>query len=224
MDVSAVRATLTDLPTAFLRQPGGWFDQLMDALSFETALGTLGTDDTVTQVQSFTDAQDGWLDIWGMLAGLPRNANEGNAPYATRINQTITAWVGTLPAIQMWLNLFAPGGTVADNQSGMGYTISTPAGMTVAQINTFLASLDRIRPAGMPFSVYQNVGGLYLGTSEFTGTGTVMGAYLTAGTSTLPLQLSPFTNSMGPLLPDLYFIAPILNPSMNPPAAPVPVA
>ena len=69
-----------------------------------------------------------------------------------RIQRTVLAWVGTLPALKAWVNFYAPGGSVFENPSGLGYTITLPAAMTAAQVQAFLLSLNRIRPAGVPFA------------------------------------------------------------------------
>lgn len=216
MDFPAVLATLNDLPSPFLR-PAPWFTQLMDSLAFEAALAAQSGDDVMAQVQVVDNAQDGWLDVWGLLAGIPRTGGEGNSPYLTRIRETILAWVGTLPALQVWANMFAPGGTVTNASPGPGYVITLPATLTSAQVAAFLQSLGRIRPAGMPFIGLQNIGGLFLDTEAYLGAGAVMGSYLTTGNTPITLPISPFTNSMVPLLPSLYFEAPILNPSLTPP-------
>ena len=70
-----------------------------------TPLRTLtgGADATMQQVTTFDGAMDGWIDVWGLLFGVPRNDNEGNAPYAVRVAETVLAWVGTGPAIAAWI-------------------------------------------------------------------------------------------------------------------------
>ena len=215
MDFPAVLATLNDLPSTFQR-PSSWVTQMLDGLGFEIAVGTQGTDGTMAQVQSVNAAQDGWLDVWGLLMNVPRNSGEGNTPYLARISNTVLAAVGTLNAIQIWINLFAPGGSVAANASGLGYTISLPSALTPAQASAFLASLSRIRPAGVPFSAVQGAGALYAGTVEFAGLGQIMGSYLSASSNSSGAAFGATALSAVPMLPTLYMTDPTLNPSLAP--------
>jgi hypothetical protein len=212
MDFSAVEATLLDLPPTFTRS-GGWFAQLMDSTSFASSLETEGNTDILTQVLAFANAQDGWIDIWGLLFGVPRNQNEGNGPYATRISETILAWVGTIPAVEYWVNTFAPGGSVVVNTSGFGYSVILPVAMTTAQVVAFLLSFNRIRPIGVPFTVLQGGGALYLGTVVYMGDGPMIGDYL-GGSTTLAGLINGITLNAVPLLPSLMFTDPVLNPNL----------
>ena len=132
MDQPAVLAQLNDLPATF-RPNGNPYGQLVGSVAGALSLFTTGADATMAQVLSFGGAVDGWVDVWGLLFGIPRDANEGNIPYALRVAETVTAWVGTVPAIQAWLNLFAPGGTVKENAAGLGYVVTLPTGTTAAQ-------------------------------------------------------------------------------------------
>ena len=125
------------------------------------------------------------------------------------------AWVGTVPAIQVWLNLFAPGGSVVENTSGVGYVLTLPAGMSVTQVTNFLLSFNRIRPDGVPFTLQQISGGLFAGTDEFLGDGRMSGNYLGAGVAPL-LSIGATTLSSDPILPGLLFIDPTINPSLAP--------
>ena len=220
MDQPAVLAQLNDLPATF-RPAGNPYGQLIGALAAALALFTAGADATMAQVTAFGAALDGWIDVWGLLFGVPRSANEGNIPYAVRVGETVTAWVGTVPAIQVWLNLFAPGGTVKENASGLGYVVTLPPGTTAAQASAFFTSLGRIRPAGVPFSVTQGGTGLFLGTEAFLGKGTVAGAYLSPGLAVAGLNLAATTCSSQPLLPDLFLAAQgLAQPGLAPPTSP----
>jgi hypothetical protein len=210
MDYPTVLARLNDLPRTFKRQ-GGWYAQLVDSIGLELADYTLAADATSMQVQAVGNALDGWLDVWGLLWGVPRIPNEANSSYATRIERTVLAWVGTLPALQAWVNFYAPGGSVTENASGLGYVIAFPASMTGPQVATFLAGLARIRPAGVPFAVVQQGGGLFLGTDEFLGTGILAGSYLTGGNTPGGPLIGASTPNSVPLLPTLYFSDPLLG-------------
>ena len=209
MNLKSVLAQLNDLPATF--QPAGNpYAQIVTALGTAESLYTLGADSTLTQVLAFTNALDGWIDVWGLLFGVPRYQNEGNIPYATRITETVLAWVGTLPAIQTWINLFAPGSSVTENTPGPGYAISVPATMTTQQVSNFLQSLNRIRPAGVPFTLQQKTPGLFLGTEAFLGRGESIGAWIGTGMTTGVNPLNATTCSSQPLIPDLFLVDPYL--------------
>ncbi len=211
MDFPSVLATLDDLPDTFKRQ-GAPYTQLMDSLASSLALYTLGVDATMGQVASFSNAIDGWIDIWGLLFGIPRGQNQSNAAYKTAIQSILSAWVATVPAIQAWMNLFAPGGTVVENNSGSGYVLQFSGATTLAQIQAFLTLFNRIRPVGVTFSITQAGLGLYLGTEEFTGDGRVVGNYLTSLSTSVGLLLGPSTPNSVPLLATLIITDPTISP------------
>jgi hypothetical protein len=206
-----VLATLNDLPDTFKR-PGAWYTQLMDSLAASLSLYTLGEDAAMNQIASFTNAAGGWLDVWGLLFGFARLAGEPDVTYKARIQNTILARVGTVPAIQYWLSLYIPGGTVIENSGTPGYVLSVPGAFTLAQIQAFLVSFNRIRPVGVPFSISQAGLGLYLGTDEWTGDGRVTGNYLTSLSTPVGLTLGASTPNSVPLLPNLLLVDPTLNP------------
>ena len=208
MDFLTVLARLNDLPNTFKRV-GPPYTHLIDSVADALTLFTQGSDATSAQFLSISNALDGWLDVWGLLWGVPRIANEANATYATRIGRTVLAWVGTVPAIQAWMNFYAPGGTIAENASGLGYVLTFPATMTVAQVNSFVMTLLRIRPAGVPFTIFLQGNGVYSGDSAFLGTDD----YLSSGTTLLPYPGGPCTPNTVPLLPSLLFEDPTLNPN-----------
>lgn len=210
MNFAAVQTLLNDLPATFTR-PGAPYTQLVDAETAALVPYTLGADGMAAQAASFANATDGWLDVWGLIAGVPRQDGEANTPYATRIGETLLAWVGTVPALQQWLDLFAPTGKITENASGLGYTITLPGSMTAAQADAFIATLNRVRPAGVPFTINGGNNGLFLGTVNFLGEGRMQGAYLSTNASAAALNLSPVTNNAAPLLPTLYLTDPSLN-------------
>jgi hypothetical protein len=214
MNYAAVRAQINDLPATFT-PTGNPYAQVAAARAAALAVFTNGSDATEQQVQQFSNAIDGWIDVWGLLFGIPRNTNEGNVPYAIRIVETVLAWVGTLPALQAWTTLFAPGGSVAENGSGLGYTITLPGAMTATQAAAFVASLGRIRPAGVPFVVVGGGLGLYLDAEAFLGKGVVFGSYLTGYTTPGTFNLNATTNSSQPLIPTLFLSDPNLNPGTS---------
>jgi hypothetical protein len=213
LDLPSVLARLNDLPRTFKRE-GPPYTLLIDSIGWQLAMFTLAADATSQRVLTFGAAFDGWLDVWGLLWGVPRQQNEANSSYSIRIARTVLAWVGTLPAIQAWLDFYAPGSVVTENLPAVGYVITFPASMTLAQITTFLLSLNRIRPAGVPFTVVQAVGGITLGTDIFLDTGAPKGAYLSSAVNALALPIGPSTNNTSPLLPTVLFSDPTLNPSL----------
>ena len=211
MNYAAVLAQINDLPSTFV-PAGNPYAQVAAARAAALAVFTSSADATEQQVQQFSNAIDGWIDVWGLLFGIPRNTNEGNVPYALRITETVLAWVGTLPALQVWVNLFAAGGSVTENASGFGYIITLPGSMTFSQAVVFVASLGRIRPAGVPFVVVGGGLGLYLDAEAFLGQGVVFGSYLTGYSTPGTFNLNATTNSSQPLIPSLLLGDPNLNP------------
>jgi len=212
MDLRSVMGVLNDLPSTFKRG-GPPYTQFLDSATMALCRFTEAADATETQVQSWTAGPvDGWLDVWGLLFGVPRYPDEANIPYYTRIQRTCLAWVATFPAVQTWVNFYAAGGQVTENTGGIGYVITVPSSMGATQIQQFLSSFNRIRPAGVPFALYQTGLGTYLGTVDFTADGMIVGDYLALGTQRLPLSIDPMTLSNRPLLPMVLAVDPTLNP------------
>lgn len=130
--------------------------------------------------------------------------------------ETVLAWVGTVPAIQVWLNLFGGGGTIAENgPATVGYALTLPASLTTAQIQFFLVSLNRIRPAGVPFTINQIGLGTYLGTIDFLGDGAMVGDYFSSGSASLALLLGPTQLSAAVIVPTTLLLDPTINPSLS---------
>ena len=209
MDYVTVQAQLNDLPTTYTRPDAG-YQAWLDAMTFALTLYTDASDDVATQI-NFSSAIDGWLDCWGLLWGIQRQYNEANKNYYARILETLKAWMCTLPGLQAWVNLFASGGSITENANGLGYVVTLPSSMLVSQIQSFIDSLGRIRPAGVPFIADQITDGLFLNTVNFVSEGQMSGSYLTSNASVIPIVLSAVTNNFQPLLPDLYFTDPIIN-------------
>ena len=212
MDMQSVLATLNDLPSTFKRN-GPPYTQFVDSLASALALYTIGADATFSQATVFDNAVDGWLDIWGLLFGIPRDQNQANATFQLHIKSVMNAWVGTVPAVQAWMDLFAPGGNVVENQSG-GYVLLFSGATPLTQIQSFLRLFNRIRPNGVPFQIEQSGLGLYLGTEEFLGDGRVVGNYLTALSSVVAALVPVSTANAVPLLADLLLSDPTINPNL----------
>lgn len=211
MNLAAVVAQLGDLPATFLRE-GTPFSQLAATEAQAFTDFTSAADAIVGSVSSFQSAQWGWLDVWGLLLGVPRNKDEGDPTYANRITGTIMAWVGTVPAIEQWgLLILGSRVTVTENLPSIGYIITLPNGVSAVQIAIFAASLNRVRPAGVPFTFNQLVGGLFLDTINFLGTWEMIGSYLDDGTASVAFTIPSSTLNAVPLLPDIYLTDPTLN-------------
>jgi hypothetical protein len=214
MDVSTVITQLNDLPPTFTR-PGVIYAQLIQSTATGLSIYTDATEEVEKESYTFADANYGWLDVWGLLFGITRNANEADYTYRNRIQKTLEAWVGTLPAIVDWGNFILDTTiTVTENTPYFGYVISLPGSATIAQTNAFVSSLSRIRPAGVPFQIAQKSAGGFLETINYFGAPRVTGAYLNEASTYVPLAIGPVTINAVPLLPSLYLTDPLLNPSL----------
>jgi hypothetical protein len=214
MNFPQVVAQMQDLPASFKKtsQP---YTSVIDALSTQLVDYTYGADNIAAQL-SFSDARYGWLDCWGLIFGLPRNANESDFNYSSRIVAVLNAVVGTVPALTLWLEYcFGPGGIVKENTPNLGYSITLPPSYSQQQLTLFLTTFNRIRPAGVPFMFGSITNGTFIRTLNFTGGApSVIGAYLGAVTNTVTAPIGASQPSAIPSLPDLYLTDPTLNPSL----------
>lgn len=210
MDFNTVQQRLGDLPTTFLRQ-GNVFAAWEASQAYQLSQYTYGADSIIPQT-SFSSANYGWLDVWGELFDILRNNNEGNQTYQNRISFTLQSPVGTLYAIKAYSTFyFGYPTTVTENTSGVGYTITIPNLPSLSGMPQYLINLERIRPAGIPFSVIQTFESNFLNTFQYVGGQNWAGAYLGGGNinilTTIP---EPITNSQ-PLLPSILLTDPSLN-------------
>lgn len=211
MNFAQVQQILTDLPRTFLRQ-GPPFTQLIDSLTAGNALWTQAADGILAQT-NFGLAQGGWLDFWGLLFGVPRESFEADASYRNRIVFTVTSGNGTVLGIQLWVLIVWKVVAIVTERSPVGYNIVFPATVTPAQIVQIVASIARVRPAGVPFGIFQQGTGTFLQTINFLNAPRVTGAFLSGGSGAPQSLLIPAaTNNAQPLIPDLYLIDPTLNP------------
>ena len=217
MNFSQVQNQLNDLPATFKR-PGTPYTQIVNSETVGIYRGTAASNALISQVQNFNNAQYGWLDIWGLLFSTPRltpstGGAEADQNYRTRIAYTVRAGAGTPVAIASWI--LATWGitvTVTESLPTVGYTITFPATVTVQQISMILASIARIRPAGVPILGILQVGsGLFVQTINFVGGQRTTGAYLTGGTSVTSATIPATTNNFVPGLPDVLLNDPLLN-------------
>lgn len=214
MDFTSIGKILNDLPPTFKR-PGIPYTQLIDSLTAAMTRYANGADGTTSQI-SFLNAQYGWLDFWGLLFGIPRNAEEPDQRYLARIVYTVNTGGGSPEAIRLWLlNVWGITATVVEKFPQVGYQITLPAVLTMEQALIVLQSLIYVRPAGIPFYANFSNDGLYLETVNFLGAPRVTGSYLTGGTTIVVSDLKNTTNNASPLLPDLYLTDALLNPGLS---------
>lgn len=213
MDFTQVQAQLNDLPDTFKRESVP-YTQLIDSLTGTLVSFTAGVDG-ITAQEAFANATDGWADFWGLLFGIPRDTNESNTRYKARVQFTLNSGAGPALAIQNWIiSVWGVAATVKENLPEVGYSIMFPPGLVSTQIAQILVSLARIRPAGVPFQVFIESGGLYLETINFLDTADVTGAYLTGGLSAFILPIGAITPNIPVLLPDLFLVDPLLAPTI----------
>ena len=214
MDFPLVQAQLNDLPSTFKRQ-GNPYGQIIDALTAGLYLYTQAADSVLAQGTYFPGARFGWLDTWGLLVNVPRQANEADLRYAARILYTVTAGAGSPVGIALWIykvwNLTV---TITENLPDVGYTITFPGPVSSDLLLQILESLDRIRPAGVPFIIGVPGEGLFANTINFFNAVNITGAYLTTTPSAPTASLSPATNNIEPSLPEIFLIDPVLNPGL----------
>ena len=212
MDFALVEQQLNDLPATFKRD-GAPYTQVVDSLAALLDRYTNASDGSINQVADFSGAQFGWLDIWGLLFGLPRQANEADQLYGPRIQYEVMAGNGTPVGMAYWIRaVWRVSATIVEALPALGYSITFPASVTDTQIAEILASLSRVRPAGVPITSVSRLGtGLYVTTINFLGASRVTGAYITGGTTGLGFILYPATNNAEPILPDILLTDPVLN-------------
>ena len=214
MNFSTVQNVLTDLPPTFQRQQAP-YTQFIDSLTSALVRGTSAIDALNNQVASVANAQFGWLDIWGLLFGLPRLSNEADSHYLARIQYEVVAGAGTPCAIVNWiLAVWGINAVLTDSASGTGYTLKLPNTLTTMQINLIVNSLVRIRPAGVPFTVQGTStggGGPFLTTINFLNAAKTTGAFVGGEGSSNVLVLNASTNNAQPLLPDIFLTDAILQ-------------
>ena len=211
MDFATVQKILLDLPRTFLR-PGAPFTQLIDSFTAGAALYTNAADGISLQTD-FTQVQGGWLDFWGLLFGVPRESYEADSSYRNRIVFTVTSGNGTVLGIQLWVLIVWKVIAQVTERSPVGYNIVFPATVTLAQIEQIIASIAKVRPAGVPFGVFQQGVGTFLQTINFLNAPRVTGAFLSGGSGAAQaITIPAATNNAQPLIPDLYLTDPTLNP------------
>lgn len=161
-----------------------------EAISFQPFVdGVLGLSNQI----NINTANYGWLSLWGSLFGVPRNSNESDSFYRKRILSTLQTSVGTLFSIAtLGQTIFGQTITVTDQAGVLGYKIILPANASPAQISAFQGSLAKVRPVGVPFSLYQVIGEKNIDTTFFVSGLENDAYYLNTSTVSLPLNISDY--------------------------------
>jgi len=214
MDFPTVQNSVNDVPATFKRQTQS-FLQWADSESAALARGTIAADSILAMVVSILDAKYGWLDFWGLLFGLPRNASESDSTYLARVQYTISNGAGPLLAIQNWIEqIWGVAAVVTDSAGVLGYSITFPPVVTLAQVQQIIDGLNRVRPAGVPFMEFLQNTGTYLDTVNFLDCARISSAYLGGEGVT---RVYPFVSAGTPnttaKLPTLFMTDPTLNPA-----------
>ena len=201
---------LQRLPSTFLRDDTT-FRQWQGSLA--TGLGRFTqASDAVSGQMSFPNAQGKWLDVWGLLFGLPRHDGEGDSDYRTRVAASLVTGNGPPLAIQNYMrlarNLNAP---VDEAFPAVGWSMTLPGSVTPKALSSIAQDLDRVRPAGVPYDFKILRGGLFLSTVNYFGRASLTGAYLVTPVKTIQPPIGPSTNNAKPLLPTTFLTDPILN-------------
>lgn len=211
-DVLAQRATL---PSTFTRS-GSPYNLLANSKAAALARFTGAVDGLINQIQSMSNAYGVWLDAWGKLWSIPRNTNEKDSDYLSRISAILLAGRGSPAAIELFI-LIAFGITVSvtEDFTACTWNLVFSAPPNNQQLANIAASLPYVRPAGVPvLSEESGKGGLYLGTVNYLGAPRTTGAYLETPQGAVDTTTqSAFTNNSTPLLPTLFLTDPFLNPS-----------
>jgi len=209
MQYSTISIRLGDLPPAFQRPDptyAAW--QTAQATSLFNYCSAV---DSISLMVTFSAAQGGWLDVWGQLFGIPRNSNESDSAYQPRISAWLQAAVGSPYAISSFGSDYFGFPAIVKENLTYGYSITIPSHVTKAQIASFVTALERIRPAGVPITLYQSNQGSYLSTFVYVGGTNTAGPYLGGGTNYVPWPAAANTNNSQPLLPTILITDPVLN-------------
>ena len=208
---SLVLSQLLDLPPAFSR-PGTTFQQIYSSLAAGESSYALASDG-LKYSESMPTSLAGWLAVWGEILGIPKNPGESDFFYTIRVQATLMAPVGTPSGIETWSRfiLGIQGIYVVESLTTGGYNISVPIGTPIQAFTNWASSLNRIRPAGVPFTVNEQTNPLMLGTYSYIGSLGFAGSYLGTGGSVLPIMIPESTNNAQPLASEVLLVDPLLN-------------
>ncbi len=187
MDLYPQFRQITDLPLTFLRNDQT-FKQLMAAFSAALTLGTSANRELLNNA-NYQNTDNGWIDVWGDLAGISRRFQESDNSFKPRLPNMLLAPRDSPAAIELWLSIIeGVSGTVTQKLPAWGYTVNLPATLTTPQVQQIINDLAYVRPAGMPFNVDIATGGTFLDTVNYLGPAQSK----TAGSGQLVLTRSPW--------------------------------
>lgn len=212
MDFTSVLAQINRLPLTYLR-PGNTFAAMQAAKAAALMRYAAASDALVNQL-TFSQATGVWLDVWGKLFGIPRNPQESDDSYLTRISGTLVAGRTTPVAMAIYLNVaLGIDGSIVEDLVNTAWKLQFSSPITGAQYNQIMTNMAFVRPAGVPSTAFVGAtGGLYSGTVNYTGAPRVTGAYLEESAQNYLLDISAYTNNSNPLLPTLFMSDPTINP------------
>ena len=168
MDLYPQLRQITDLPSTFLRNDPT-FAELMAAFAAALTLGT-SSNTNLLQNTNYQAADNGWIDVWGDLAGITRRFQEADGSFHTRLPDMLLAARDSPVAIELWLSIVeGVAGTVSQQLPAWGYKVNLPATLPNPQVQQIIDDLAYVRPAGMPFSVNLETGGTYISTVNYFG-------------------------------------------------------
>lgn len=212
-----VLTQLNTLPSTYLR-PGPQFAEMQSAKAAGLFHFTNASDGLVNQVQSFANATGVWLDAWGKLFGVPRDPDEADNAYATRISAVLTSGCGTPIAITVFIKLSLNiDATITEDFTDTAWFLVLNTPLTPQGYQQLISNLKYVRPAGVPCLKFQEnaQGGLFAGTVDFLNAPQVTGAYLKTPSQAVSVtSLSAYTNNSVPLLPTTFLTDPTLNPGL----------
>lgn len=216
MNFDEIVAQLNDLPSTYKR-PGAPYTNFVEAIASALLLYTQASDGLFAQTD-FNLAANGWIDVWGSLAGIPRRLNESDTVYKNRIRNMVLSHHATPISIVDWLRIVENvNGSVTENLPAIGYQITLPPTLLVPQIKQIIVDLAYVRPAGVPFKVVQESGNTFLNTVNYLGGAPrVTGAYLAGSVINVNALIGNGTTNAVGLLPDLLFTDPLINPNLPP--------
>jgi hypothetical protein len=214
MQYADVLAQINTLPSSFVR-PGPTFAFLQASRAAALLRYAEASDGLIANL-SFTTASGVWLDAWGQLFVIPRDAQESDGSYANRIPATLVSGHGTPIAIVLYLlTAFGYTVTITEDFVNTAWQVKFEVPIAPARFNELMQGLNRIRPAGVPATALIGLsGGLYIGSINYLGAPRVTGAYLLSPKGEAALEISAFTNNTLPLLPTLFLTDPTINPGL----------
>lgn len=213
MDFTAVKNRLDDLPLTYKRQGSTYskFDNAQTAALFRY---TNAVDGLITQL-TFSQAVGPWLNVWGQLFCIPRNANESDDAYRNRITSTLLSGRCTPVAIVDYLGLLGYKATIEEDFVNTAFHIQFSVPLNNATLANIATNLVNVRPAGVPFLPFNTLqGGLYIGTVDFLDAPKVTGAYLDTPVSSFIPTIAQATDNNMPTLPTLFLTDPTINPGL----------